>query len=127
MKGRGILRIGRLEAEAPEAPSGDNASMFPGELGVDRDRPRRRKVEIALEGEPERAADGRELEEAHIAEFRLPEPEVAKTEGQIDVGVELGQEPGGVAVGGEELDDGFEVDDLVLAVDGGAPKELMSP
>jgi hypothetical protein len=75
----------------------------------------------------QRAADGGEFEQTHVTEFRLAEPEIAKTEGQIDIRVELGQEPGGVAVGGEELDDGFEVIDLVVAVDGGAPKELMRP
>ena len=31
---------------------------------------------------------------------------------------ELGEEPGGIAVGGEELHDGLEVQSLVLAVDG---------
>jgi len=38
----------------------------------------------------------------------------------LAVRVQLRQEPGGVAVGGEDLDDGFEVDGLVLAVDGGS-------
>jgi hypothetical protein len=124
---RGILRIGRLAVEAPEYPSGDDAPMLAGELRVGRDRSRGREGEIALERKPQRAAGGGELVEAHVAEFRLAEPEIAKTERQIDIRVELGQEPGGVAVGGEELDDGCEVIDLVAAVDGGAPKELMSP
>jgi hypothetical protein len=35
-------------------------------------------------------------------------------------GVQLREEPAGVAVGGEDLYDGFEVEDLVLAVDDGA-------
>jgi hypothetical protein len=77
-------------------------------------------VQIALQWKAQRAADGGELEEAHVAEFRLPEPEIPKTEGQIDVGVELRQEPGGVAVGREKLDDGFEVEALGLAARGGA-------
>jgi hypothetical protein len=38
----------------------------------------------------------------------------------MPVGVQLREEPGGVAVGGEEFDDGLEVDSLVLAVDGGS-------
>jgi hypothetical protein len=54
---------------------------------------------------------------AHVTEFRLAEPEIAKTERQIDIRVELCQEPSGVAVGGEEFDDGLEVEALVLAVD----------
>jgi hypothetical protein len=33
-------------------------------------------------------------------------------------GVEFRQEPGGVAVGSEELHDGLEVEDLILTVDG---------
>jgi hypothetical protein len=94
--------------------------MLAGLLGVRRDRSRGREVEIALQRKSQRAAGGSELVQAHVAEFRLAEPEIAKTERQIDVGVELGQEPGGVAVGGEELDDGLEVEGLVLSVDGGA-------
>jgi len=79
-------------------------------------------VEIQFDGKTQRASGGGELREAHVAEFRLPEPEVEKSEGEIDVGVELCEEPSGVAVGGEEFDDGFEVEALVLAVDGGAAR-----
>jgi hypothetical protein len=46
-----IHRIGRLAAEAPEAPedpSGDDAPVLPGELGVGHDRSCRREVQIAL-------------------------------------------------------------------------------
>jgi hypothetical protein len=56
---------------------------------------------------------------AHVPEFRLAKAEIAKAEGQV-VGVEFGEKPRGVAVGGDELHDGFEVEDLVLAVDRGA-------
>lgn len=94
--------------------------MLAGELGVCGDRPRRREDDIALERKPQRAAGGGELVQAHVAEFRLPEAEIAETEGQVAVGVQLREEPGGVAVGGEELDDGFEVDGADLLVEGGA-------
>ena len=94
--------------------------MLAGELGVNRNRARRREVEIALEGQPERAAGGRELVQAHVAEFRFAEAEVAETEGEMIVRVQLREEPGGVAVGGEELNDGFEVDGASLLVEGGA-------
>ena len=53
LKGRGILRIGRLGIEAPEEPSGDDAPMLAGEVGVGRDRSRRCEVEIALERKAE--------------------------------------------------------------------------
>ena len=86
--------------------------MLAGELGESRDGSRRREAEIALERKAQRAASG--------SEFRLPAAEVAETEGQMAVRVQLRGEPGGVAVGCEDLDDGFEVDGLVLAVDGGA-------
>jgi len=43
---------------------------------------------------------------------------VAENECQAGVAVELGQESAGVAVGSEELDDRFEVQHLVLAVNG---------
>jgi hypothetical protein len=38
-------------------------------------------VKIALQWKAQRAADGGELEEAHIAEFGLAESKVAKPEG----------------------------------------------
>src|ERR1017187_8055231 len=117
---RGILRIGRLAVEAPDDPSGDKAPMLASEFGVGRDRARRREVQIALQRKSQRAADGGEFEQAHVTEFRLAEPEIAKTERQIDIRVELRQEPGGVAVGGEKLYDGFDIEALVLAVDDSA-------
>jgi hypothetical protein len=44
-------------------------------------------------------------------EFGFSEAEVAESECKMLAnGVQLCEEPGGVAVGGEELDDGFEVD-----------------
>src|ERR1039457_3169877 len=93
-------------------PSGHDAAVLAGELGESRDGSRRREAETALERKAQRAASG--------SEFRLPAAEVAETEGQMAVRVLLRGEPGGVAVGCEDLDDGFEVDGLVLAVDGGA-------
>jgi hypothetical protein len=58
---------------------------------------------------------------AHVAEFLLPEAEVAEPECQIPTnGIQLREETGGVAVGGEEFDDGFEVDDAGLLVEGSA-------
>ena len=58
--------------------------------------------------------------QAHVAEFRLPETEIAETKSEVAVRVQLRQEPGGVAVGGKELDDGFEVDGVLLLIEGGA-------
>ena len=86
---RGILRIGRLAVEAPEYPSGDDAPMLASEFGVGRDRARRREVQIALQRKSQRAADGGEFEQTHVTEFRLAEPEIAKTERHIDIRVEL--------------------------------------
>jgi hypothetical protein len=58
--------------------------------------------------------------QAYVAEFRFTETEIAEAEGQvIEVGVEFGEKPGSVAVGGKELYDGFEVEALILAVDRG--------
>jgi hypothetical protein len=57
---------------------------------------------------------------AHVAEFGFAEAEIAKSKCHVDVRVELCEEPGGVPVGGEELHHGFEVQHLVLTVDGGA-------
>src|SRR5450631_2756706 len=91
--------------------------MLAGALGVGRAREGRCEVEIALERKSQRAPGGGELREAHVTKLRFAESEIAKAECQVDAGVEFGQEPGGVAVGGEEFDDGWEVEDLVLAVD----------
>jgi hypothetical protein len=52
--------------------------MLASELGVGRDRARRREVQIALQRKSQRAADLREFAEAHIAEFGLAESKVAK-------------------------------------------------
>jgi hypothetical protein len=78
--------------------------VLAGELGVGRDRARRSEVEIALEAKAQGAADGGQLVQADIAEFRFTEAEVAETEGEMSTTwVQLREEPGGVAVGGEEL------------------------
>lgn len=69
--------------------SGHDAPMLAGEVGVARNRSRRREVQIALEWKPERAACRFELFQAHVAEFAFGEAEIAKTESQILVRVEL--------------------------------------
>jgi hypothetical protein len=54
----------------------------------------------------------------HVVEVWLAPPQLAETEGEIlAVRVQLREESGGVAVGGEELDDGFEVDGTHLMVE----------
>jgi hypothetical protein len=59
--------------------------------------------------------------QAHVAEFRFAESEVAETEGQIlAVRVQLREELGGVAVGAEEPYDGLEIDGASISgLDGG--------
>jgi hypothetical protein len=55
--------------------------------------------------------------ETHVIEFRFAEAEVAESECEmLAVRVQLREELGGVAVGGEELDDGFEVDGECLEI-----------
>jgi len=66
--------------------------MLAGELGVPRDRSRRREVEIALEGKTQRAAGGSELVQAHVAEFRVPEAEVVALHVKSDKVPELRRE-----------------------------------
>ena len=101
----------RPEGRRLKVESGDDAPIFAGGFGVGCDRSGWREVEVTLERKPERAARGGELVQAHVAEFLLPEAEIAEAEGEIfAIRVQLRQEPGAVAVGGEDLDDGFEVD-----------------
>ena len=99
--------------------------MLASEFGVGRDRARRREVQIALQRKSQRAADGGAFEQAHVAEFRLSEAEVAESECEmLAVRVQLRKEPSGVAVCGEEFHDGFEVDSAGLLVKGGATRIL---
>src|ERR1700691_3314059 len=111
----------RPEGRRLKVESGDDAPIFAGGFGVGCDRSGWREVEVTLERKPERAARGGELVQAHVAEFLLPEAEIAEAEGEIfAIRVQLRQEPGGIAVRGEELYDGFEVDGASLLVKGGA-------
>jgi len=49
--------------------------------------------------------------EAHVAEFRFAKTEITESEGEmLAVRIQLRQDLGGVAIGGEELNEGFEVD-----------------
>jgi hypothetical protein len=66
--------------------SGDDAPMLAGELGVGGDRSRRREVEILLQGQAQRAAGGGELVQAHVAEFRLAETEIAEPKARSPFG-----------------------------------------
>ena len=61
-------------------------------------------------GKSELAAHAAKFDEAHVAEFGRAQAEIAESEGETAVGIELGQEPGGATVGSEELDDGLEVE-----------------
>ena len=63
--------------------------MLTGELGVGRHGARWCEVEIALEGQTQRAAGGSELVEAHIAEFGLAHAEIAESEGEAVIGIKL--------------------------------------
>ena len=106
--------------EAPKVALGDDAPEPACFLGVGGDRLIGFEVQVALDGEAELAADGLQFEEAHVAEFRLAQAEIAESEGQAVVRIELGQEPGTLRVGREEFDDGFEVDCVVAFVHRGA-------
>jgi hypothetical protein len=101
--------------------SSDDAPVLAADLGVGCDRPCRRDVEIALGGTTQRAAGGSELVQAHVTEFRFAEAKVAETEGEmLAVRVQLREDPGGVAVRAEDLDDGFEVDGAGFLIERGA-------
>ena len=76
-------RAGDPKAAGRRGGLGDDATMFAGCLGVRRNRARWGEVEIALDGQAQRPAEFRELSEAHVAELRLPEAEIAQSEGQL--------------------------------------------
>jgi hypothetical protein len=74
---------------------------------------------MALERKAQGAAGGGEFVEAHVPEFRFGEAEVTETEGEMfAIRFRLREQPSGVRVRGDDLHDRFEVDRLVLAVDG---------
>jgi len=77
-------------------------------------------VRSTLDWKSELAADSGELEQTHLAEFGASHAEIAESEGETVIGTELGQEPGELRVGGEELDDWFEVECVVTFVHRGA-------
>ncbi len=59
---------------------------------------------------------GTKFVKAHIAELGTAEPQITESEGET-IRIELREKPGGITVGGEEFDDGLEVEGLVLSVD----------
>jgi hypothetical protein len=78
-------------------------------------------VEIALDGKPDDAGESCDLGKADVAEHREALPRIAQTEGAIlIVRVDLGEEPGGMGIRGEEFDDRLEIERLVLPVGGRA-------
>jgi hypothetical protein len=115
---------GELIAAGPKAggnvASIDDATVRASFIGISRNGFLGFEMKVALDGETEFAADGGQFDEADVAEFRLAHPEIAEAEGKVADGVEFRQEPGALSVGGEELDDGFEVDRRFVFVDGGA-------
>jgi hypothetical protein len=77
-------------------------------------------VPITFDGKAEFAAYGLQFDEAYVAELGLAHAEIAESEGETAVGIQLGEEPGALRVGGEEFDDGFEVECVVASVHRGA-------
>jgi hypothetical protein len=60
--------------------------------------------QVALEGQPQAAAHRRQFREAHVAEFRGPEPEIAQPDGEVGIlRVEFRQQPRTAGVGREQL------------------------
>ena len=95
--------------------------MLVRELGVRSKRPRRCEVELALDREAKLATDCRELLKGDVAELGETESEIAEAECSVRIiRIELREELGGVGVRGEELDDGLEIEGVVLPVTGGA-------
>jgi hypothetical protein len=111
----------RAERRRTFCASGDDAPMLAGEIGVTRDRSRRCEVPTALERKTQWAAGGGELVQADVAESQFTEAGIAATAGRLLCAcVQLREDPGSVAVGGEDLHDWFEVDGAGFLVESGA-------
>jgi len=80
------------------------------------------EVFVELDGEAERTAEGAELGHADESQFGHAHAEIAETERDV-IAAELSEEPGALGIGGEELDDGFEVDIGLAAVHAGDLRE----
>ena len=77
------------------------------------------EVQVALDGKAQFAADGIESIEVDVPNLGLAKTAVTESEGET-ARIELGQETGGLSVGGEEVDDGMEIEGVVACVEGGA-------
>jgi hypothetical protein len=88
--------------------SGDDTSVLSSLVGVSGEGLVGLKMLVTLDGKAERAAQGAELGHADESQFGESDSEIAKTEGDV-VAAELGEEPGALGIGCEELDDGLEV------------------
>ncbi len=99
--------------------SGDDVPAGARFVGVGGDRFVGVEVQVALNGKAEFAAHGAKFGKAYVAEFGFAHAKIAEAEGQA-VGVDFGQEPGALGVGGEEFNDGLEVERAGVLVDRGA-------
>ncbi len=68
------------EAGGVRVASSDDVSAGTRFVGVGGDGFIGLEVQVALDRETQFAAQGAKLEEAHVAEFRLPEAEIAESE-----------------------------------------------
>ena len=100
--------------------SSDDVSVRTRFVGVGGDGFAGFEVQVAFDRKAEFAPDAAKLREAYVAEFGAAHAEIAEAEGEVGAFVDFGEEPGALGVGGVELDDGLEVERLVLSIDGGA-------
>jgi hypothetical protein len=105
--------------------SSDDVSARTRVVSVGRNRFVGFEVQVALDGKSELAAHGAKLREADVAEFGAAHSEIAEAEGEVGAFVDFGEKPGALGVGSEELDDGLEVERLILSVDRGALRDAV--
>src|ERR1022692_1276002 len=83
---------GRSDASVtrrPKSPSDDDAAMVTGFIGVFREVLVGFEVQVALDRKSELATDRTQLGQRDVAEFRTAEAEIAESEGELPVVVEL--------------------------------------
>ena len=85
---------------------GEDSSIGPGLIGIDRQWLLGDEVLIPFNGQTEWAAEGGDLLEGDVAQFREAQTEVAQAEQSVRVvGVNFGNEPSCCAVRREQFDD----------------------
>jgi hypothetical protein len=81
------LRIGRLDDKAPEVTLGDDSPVRTRFIGVGAQCLVGFEVHVALDGKLESAAHRAQFDEGDVTELGFAEAQIAKSKGEVAIGV----------------------------------------